>query len=187
MRLFLACLLPDAVTRGIASETAPIRAAAPAVRWVPVERLHLTIKFLGERPDHDVPSLQHALAAAASRCRLFDATIEGIGAFPNFSRPRVVWLGMHPLAPFGTLAAALDDAAHGLGYARETRPFRAHVTLGRIGGALPVRQRHALVAAQRHLHAAWSIPVSSVALVRSTLHAGGARYETLTTIPLGGL
>lgn len=186
MRLFLACLLPDVVVQDIGGETATVRVVAPAVRWVPAARLHLTIKFLGDRPDHDVPALHEAVASVTRRFRPFDATITGTGAFPNFSRPRVVWLGMQPVTTFTELATSLDQTLHGLGYARESRPFRAHITLGRVRDALPGRQRDALRVALGSVHALWSVPVRDVAVVRSMLGAGGARYETLTTLPLGG-
>ncbi|MBK6489304.1 MAG: RNA 2',3'-cyclic phosphodiesterase [Gemmatimonadetes bacterium] len=186
MRLFLACLLPDAVARDIARETATMRAAVPAVRWVPAERLHLTMKFLGIRPEHDVAAVRDAVASVTDRVRPFDATIGQIGAFPNFSRPRVVWLGMQPDTTFAELAGALDRRLHGLGYALESRPFHAHVTLGRVNGALPGRQCDVLRDARERLQVSWSLPVREVSVVRSTLGAGGARYETLTTLPLGG-
>ncbi|MCC6929216.1 MAG: RNA 2',3'-cyclic phosphodiesterase [Gemmatimonadaceae bacterium] len=132
MRLFVAVTLPDDVRESIARATAELRSAAPRVRWVRPEVLHLTVKFLGERPHGDERRIGDALRPSLAQASGCDATIRGAGAFPNFRRPRVVWLGMHPLAPLAAIARHVDDSLLALGIARESRPFRAHVTLGRV-------------------------------------------------------
>lgn len=187
MRLFLAVTLPDELQGAIARETEQARAAAPAVRWVRASRLHLTLKFLGERPEGDEARVAGAARAALAPVAPFDVTLGGTGAFPNFRRPRVVWLDMLPLAPLAELARRLDAALAPLGFATETRPFRAHVTLGRVMDALPRDQVAALERALRGVRAPWPLAVREVALMRSTLGgADGPRYDRLHVFTLGG-
>jgi RNA 2',3'-cyclic 3'-phosphodiesterase len=186
MRLFLAVLLPDAVRDAIAAAVAPARAVAPRVRWVRAEHLHLTMKFLGERPDGDDESLAAAVAPAIASIPRFEATVRGTGAFPNFRRPRVVWLGMHPPTSLGAIAARLDEALIPCGVAAESRPFRAHVTLGRVGEVLTPVAAASLEQSLGQVRIAASFSVREVVMMQSTLGSGGPTYRALHHLPLGG-
>lgn len=189
MRLFLAVPLPDTLTGDVARACAIARASVPGGRWVSAAHMHLTMKFLGERPDHDPSRIADVSRAAMTSVMPFHATLGGVGAFPNFSRPRVVWLGMEPSAPFVSIAALLDRALAPLGYPVESRPFTAHLTLGRVDHRPGRPQRAALVDALLHAFGARSphapLHVRELALIRSDLARGAARYDTLHSIPLG--
>jgi 2'-5' RNA ligase len=84
------------------------------------------------------------------------------------------------------LATRLDAALAPLGYPTETRPFRSHVTLGRVASPLQPTQREALVEALGEVDASWALTVRDVVLLQSSIDARGLRYEPLHTIPLGG-
>lgn len=186
MRLFLAITLPDEVCAGVARAMAPAQAAAPQLRWVGAERLHLTMKFLGERPEGDVARIAESLGRALEAVPAFSATLRDAGAFPNFRRPRAVWLGMHPHDLFANMSARLGAALAALGIAEENRPFRPHVTLGRLTSPLPAPQGESLERALRAIRQSWTVPVREVVLMRSTLGAGGSTYTPLAVVPLGG-
>lgn len=185
MRLFLAVALPEPLQQEIARATAPLRASAPAVRWVRPDRLHLTMKFLGERPDDEAVRVANAARQAMADVPPLSASLHGAGAFPNFRRPRVVWLGMHPEGPLAAIARRLDVALAPLGVERESRPFRAHVTLGRVAGALPPLVAAALERDLRQVTSTWLLAVYDIALMQSTLGPGGPTYRVLDTLPLG--
>lgn len=185
MRLFLAVTLPDDVLASIGRATAELRETATGVRWVRPELLHLTVKFLGERPDGDDRRVGDALQSSLARVRGCDAEIRGAGAFPNFRRPRVVWLGMHPPAPLAAIAHAVDEALVPLGIGAEARPFRAHITLGRVEHGLAAREAEALERALGELRAVWPVPVYDLALIQSTLGRGGPTHRVLERFPLG--
>ena len=185
MRLFLAVTLPDDVRDSIGRATAEVRATVTGVRWVRPELLHLTVKFLGERADGDERRLEGALRSPLVRVPGCEATIRGAGAFPNFRRPRVVWLGMHPLAPLAAMARQVDDALVPLGIQRESRPFRGHITLGRVEHVLATNDAASLERTVNALRDTWTVPVRDVALVHSTLARGGPTYRVLERFPLG--
>lgn len=207
MRLFFAIPIPSDVSRGVERATAALAASVPGVRWVSPAHMHLTMKFLGERGDHDVARLAHAAREAVASIPPFDAFTGAPGAFPNFSRPRVVWLGMEPSVPFAAIAERLEHELAPLGYPPEGRAFTAHLTLGRIARALPQVQRGALHAglarafdmprqpgSPRAGGAAtdaglsgpgWRVPVRDVVLFSSSHVRGVLRYEPLQSIPLG--
>src|SRR3954470_22839213 len=89
VRLFFAIELSDAVRVALDHAVAPLRAAEPDLAWVPIEKLHLTMKFLGDVRDADVERLAIAANLVAARHRAFEMTLGGVGAFPNFRRARV--------------------------------------------------------------------------------------------------
>jgi 2'-5' RNA ligase len=154
------------------------------VRWVRDEGLHATVKFLGPVAETQLPALRTALGGAVHGTPQLAAGVRGLGVFPTLKRPRVVWVGLD-CAPLAALARAVDDALEPLGFARESRPFRAHITLGRVkdSGAPPE-----LTPA---LRAHWDDDLGTCALrelvaYRSDLRRDGAVYTKLWTIPFGG-
>jgi RNA 2',3'-cyclic 3'-phosphodiesterase len=177
MRLFLALNIEAEARRRCYSATAQLRAAAPGVRWVDEGKLHLTLKFLGEQPESLVAQLSTALDGAAERSRAMDLSIGTIGAFPNFRRPRVVWLGVSPDPKLELLHHDVEVACETLGLAVDGRPFRPHITLGRVDGTERTLREAAKGVKVRAMSA-----VSSIDLM---LSAGG-RYRVLHAAPLGG-
>jgi 2'-5' RNA ligase len=147
--------------------------------------LHTTLKFLGEQDPSLVPRLAAAVSALASALKPCDVRLGGYGAFPNFRRPNVVWMGGEPAAPLIAIAKAIDDACATLGVPREERPFRAHITLGRVKRPLGRTEAVGLerIAAARHEAFPWH--VGSVEIMQSTLGSAGPKYTVLQSIPLG--
>lgn len=185
MRLFLAITLPDGLKAEIARAVAPAREGTPGVRWVRTELLHLTVKFVGERLDGEEQLIMETARSALRSAEPVMATIGGAGAFPNFRKARVVWIGMHPVAPLADIARRVDTALSSVGIAAERRPFQAHITLGRIAAPLVPEAARSL---ERALHAVrdeWVMPVREVALMQSTLGREGPAYRVLKKIPLG--
>jgi 2'-5' RNA ligase len=185
VRLFLAINLDAAARAAVVDAAAPLRAAAPALLWVSDARLHLTLKFLGEQPAEVVPQLSAACDAMAARLVAFDATLGEFGAFPNFRRPRVVWIGMDPDPRLEILHHDMELAAESLGFPLEGRPFRPHVTLARVKHALDAESLRALQrAARRAGRVRIPASVGSIDLMSSTLRPDGAAYDLLHSSPL---
>jgi 2'-5' RNA ligase len=145
--------------------------------------LHVTLKFLGQIDEARVDAIGDALIAAARRTPAFDVNVRGLGAFPTATRARILWAGLAPAAPLVSLAAAVDAALAGLGIARESRPFAAHVTLGRVRES---RRNPALADALARPADCGRLAVTRISLMRSELHPRGARYTELATVLLAG-
>src|SRR5262249_42877826 len=127
--------LSDDVRAAVASAQAGLRMAAPRadVRWVDPAGMHLTLKFLGEVDAARVPDVEAALADVARRHAPLARAAGGLAGFPGATRPRVVFAGIAGgLRELGLLAADVERACEALGFAPEARPFRGHVTLGRV-------------------------------------------------------
>ena len=103
-----------------------------SVRWVPVQNIHLTLKFLGDVSPADVDILIQMLRTEADSCPSFDISIGGLGSFPNSKRPRVLFIGIQVPAELEALQHGIESAAQRLGYESDTRPFSPHLTIGRV-------------------------------------------------------
>jgi 2'-5' RNA ligase len=154
-------------------------------RWVRVEGLHLTLRFLGATPDERLSELASAIANACRGLPPFAAALAGGGAFPSQQRPRVLWLDVaRGAAELEVLTRRLDAEMQQLGWPADDRPLRAHLTLARtdgVPGAADAASR--LVAAARDLELRWQ--VDRLVLYRSLLGRGPARYESLAEARLG--
>jgi 2'-5' RNA ligase len=186
-RLFIAIPLRNDVRECVRAAQSAARAAGFAARWVEPATAHLTLKFLGVTDQSLVDPLCAALGRVAERhCPLVLRT-GPLGAFPQARRPRVLWLDLGgDLAELHLLQRAIDAILVPLGIPAERRPFRPHLTIGRLREGDPV-PADALVMAGRALGGTSSeFPVSTIHLIRSELGRTGARYTTLCAQPLTG-
>jgi RNA 2',3'-cyclic 3'-phosphodiesterase len=184
LRAFVAIRLGAAVEAALAAFIGELRTLGADVRWTGERNLHVTLKFLGAAaPRERVAAMRAALAVVARETRAFDVTVRGAGAFPGLARPRIVWAGLES-AGLDALAARVDDAAAGAGFARETRAWAAHLTLGRVRASRGLgRLRRALEEARGREFGAATI--DSLTLYRSTLAPGGSIYEPLASFAFG--
>ncbi len=156
--------------------------APRSIRWVRPEGIHLTLKFLGETRPDQVEAVKVALDRAASEVRPFAFTVGGMGCFPNTRRPRVIWVGLYE--PSGTLSRlrdAVESHVAPLGFPTEKRPFRPHLTLGRVqryASKSEVREVGEVIAAGE-TGTLDEMRVGQVSYIKSDLRPGGAVYTTL--------
>lgn len=183
MRCFVALPVPEAVRRKAAEVIATLNDGGPDVKWVAPDNLHLTLKFLGETPEGQVPELGQALEEACAGRPSLRLEITTPGAFPNPRHPRVVWLGLTgDLEPLAGLAAAVERALAPLGYPSEDRPFRAHLTLGRARQPRKGGKKPDLRSLSRDLAGGDFAPgpefrADRVVLMQSTLTPQGPIYQ----------
>ena len=185
MRLFLAINIPPEVRQAIAEASAPLRTAAPELSWIREPQLHLTVKFLGELSDEMAPKITEAMNTVAARNRVVDVEIGGVGAFPNFRRPRVVWIGVSPEPKLELLHHDVEEACKSLGLPIDGKPFRPHLTLARVRprAATPDALRD-LARAAKDVSFAGEVVFTSIDLMESELTTVGSRYRLLSSSPL---
>ncbi len=190
-RLFVAVPLDAGTAETIAALVERIREdrarAAPDerdVRWVRMDGLHLTLRFLGPTPEGDVPKVAEAVRRAAATQDPFEVRIDGGGSFPNPRRPRTLWLAVtHGTAELGSLALAVNRELVAAGWPSDERPFRAHLTVARSDGVpagADVARRLTVAAEGIDL----SSDVDRLVLFESITGGGPARYEPLESTPL---
>ena len=187
-RLFVAVPLPSEVVEEVAALVERVR--APGVpgggrdaRWVRMDGLHLTLRFLGPTLEDRVPSAVEAIRATDVGPG-FEVELGGAGAFPSPGRPRTLWLGIvDGTADLETLAARVDGALVKAGWPPSERGFRPHLTLARsdgISAGAGLAQR--LMADASGLHHRFRI--DRVGLFESLTGGGPARYEPLEMVRL---
>ena len=186
MRLFFAIELSDALRVSLDHAIAPLRAAEPGLAWVAAEKLHLTMKFLGETSEDDAERLIAAANLVAARHRPLEMTLGGVGAFPNFRRARVVWIGVESEPRLELLHHDLEVACGDAGFEVEGRPFRPHITLARVRTPLPIERARPFARAARRVAYAASEDVRALGLLESTPGSRDARYRRIHAASLGG-
>ena len=214
-RLFVAVTLPRRAIRVLDSMARSMRAvsyggmqrrrpsrgavAYDAVRWTAPENMHITLKFLGDVHQDDLPLLREELDEVAGDSARLMLELGSNGCFPGERTPRVLWTGMDgDLRRMSSLASRLDGAMVRCGFPAERREFRPHVTVGRVRSG--TQQRVLAAIGQRWLEARASgdggsrlrgndvvgVPVERIVLMRSRLHHNRpTRYERLYEVGLG--
>lgn len=184
VRCFVAVDVGDDAARELERIVAPLRTLARGVRWTRCAQWHLTCKFLGELPAERVAALRSALARGLDAPG-FELALRGLGRFPPHGRPRVLWAGLDgDLATFAGVQRCVEDLVEPLGVPREQRPFRPHLTLGRVADSSDLGR---LEAAWRRAAASVDIALGAITalrLYRSTLGPGGSTYDVLDEFAL---
>jgi 2'-5' RNA ligase len=157
-----------------------------AVKWVEPENLHVTLLFLGEVDDREVPTICRVVAEQTLLHPAFPLSIERVGCFPNARRPRILWIGGgQGTQELCALHDGLEPPLLDLGcYRREERKYTPHITLGRVRGERPADQLPAALAK----HAGWQggqTVVSEILVMSSELNPQGPIYTVLSRAPLG--
>ena len=150
---------------------------------------HLTLHFFEELPVEGIPPVVDAILDAVRECAPFDLEIRGVGAFPNPSRPRVVWAALAEGATtVESLAERLRQALASRGFPTERRPFVPHRTLARIRSPREAAWATRFLAAPENVARRWTrTRVTELVLKESELTPTGARHTVRERVPLGGL
>ncbi len=189
-RLFVAVPIPPAISIRIGDLVADVQralgSAGQRVRWVQMEGLHVTLRFLGPTPASQVETVGQAVErSAAAAGGPFEIRVGGAGTFPEPTRPRALWLGIRSGATeLGQLSSALTRELGSAGWDLDERPFRPHLTIARTDGVhagADAGSRLIVAAAELDLQ----FIADEVVLYRSHLGRGPARYEALRTVSLG--
>ncbi|HUU03632.1 MAG TPA: RNA 2',3'-cyclic phosphodiesterase [Myxococcota bacterium] len=155
------------------------------IKWVSPANIHLTLQFLGQVDTELLPLLIEELSGAFSKNDPFEVGLRGAGCFPSPSRPRVIWAGITDGAQdLEALYAATLRMTEPMGFEREKRPFKPHLTLGRVKD--PGKLGNISGAITRfELHQVGSCQIDCVDLMASELRPRGPVYTTLDSFPLG--
>ena len=187
VRLFVACEIPDDVKETIGEVIEGLRQkSGSAVRWIKPEGVHVTLKFLGEVPTKKLPAIKLAIQEAVVGHSPFELEFSTIGTFGGREGMRIMWVGIAgDVLRLEALVRAVNAALAVVGFEPERRPFRPHLTLGRVRDEISTRQRAEIEVAVGKSgvpNASWR--TAQVSLMRSRLTTQGASYEVLATFPL---
>ncbi|MFQ5886848.1 MAG: RNA 2',3'-cyclic phosphodiesterase [Anaerolineae bacterium] len=163
--------------------------ATPHLRWADPANVHLTLKFLGNVPLDRIQEITAALKEACAGLSPFIMDVSGLGCFPSTNNPRVIWVGVQEeTGRLKRLQEGVEESLATLGFKPERRPFRPHLTLGRVrkqahGGA---RRIIGGIVSATSVGDLGQMEVGEISLMKSVLLPSGAQYSCLEMIALEG-
>jgi len=133
IRAFVAVNISDGQRSEVGSVLDRLHAYDVRIKWVEIGNLHITLKFLGDTEEKQLPDMYDAIAESVSDARPFDLSLKNLGCFPNIHRPRVIWVGIeNGYDGLRDLSRRVERAVEPFGFAPEKRKFSGHLTLGRV-------------------------------------------------------
>ncbi len=178
MRTFIAIEISEAVKTELARLQAELRQTGAEITWTKPDNIHLTLRFLGEIEERQLDDLKQLCAKTAAEFQPFTLRLKDIGYFPNFRQPRVMWVGLAgELEAAKQLQKRLDAELIAKGFNQEDKPFKPHLTIGRMKSGKNIKP---LVAkADLCTLPEIAFEVGDIVLFKSDLHPSGARYTAL--------
>jgi 2'-5' RNA ligase len=177
-RIFVALMIPPDWTDALGAASRELASKMRGLSWVRPENLHITLRFLGDLGDAGVQQVCDLVARVVPEEAAPRSRLGSIGAFPNLTRPRVVWVGLAEGAEaVSALALSVNDALQRGGFGAPDKPFRPHLTLARVREG--ARFLEALRDAAPELPSSAAL-LDRVCVMKSELHPAGARYTALT-------
>ena len=181
IRCFVAIEIPETIQMLLTSTQEELRKYIRGASWVKRGNIHLTLKFLGDVAPNQISVIKNVIEQVTDTRSPFSMELGGIGAFPNLSRPRIIWAGVKTGADeVAAIAREIDVGLGRHGYERDKKSFRPHLTLARLKRRVNLKP---LVDVFQHydtINGARMI-VKQIRLVQSNLRRSGAVYTPLET------
>ncbi len=183
IRLFIALPLEKPVKDRLGQIIADFKQKGGSVKWVKPENTHLTLRFLGDTDEKLLAKIKTEIDAVASTHPPVATSINIIGGFPNLNRPRVIWVGIEKeIESLAKMARQMELKIRTLGFEKESRPFKAHLTLARVRE--PRGNERLFEYLQGYKLEEIPIHFDRIVLFKSTLTSQGPIYERLHEAPL---
>ncbi len=185
IRTFIAIEIPGNIISKIRELQEGIKKYSFKIRWVRPENIHLTLKFLGDIEAVNIDEIAEAISKTVKGYTSISLKAKGIGVFPGIKRPRVLWVGLTDQSEsLVRLQKTLDENLQALGFPREKRPFRGHLTMGRIKDNIDVKKFGDALMAFRDFETE-TFTASQLVLYKSELKPSGAVYTELASAIFG--
>jgi len=184
IRAFIAVDLDDPVIEKVCHVVEILKPRITEIRWLRKENLHLTLKFLGNIAESQVEPITAALRHPLGLFSPCTISAKGLGVFPDFRRPKILWVGLTG-DQLVQLAAEIESALMPLGFTPENRAFTPHLTIGRWReGSRPAKNLRQEIDSLNDFEFG-ACAVRQIVLFQSVLKPEGASYSELRTIQLG--
>lgn len=183
IRTFIAFDTPLDIKKEILQVQISLKESAPDVKWEAESKFHVTLKFLGNVEENMLPKILNVIKNSLTECHQFPVIYQGVGAFPNKKRPRVLWVGCNnPDNHLIEIKNKLDKDLKPYGFEIEDRQFHPHITLGRVKSESGINN---LIKKLENVNfEPRQVSINEILAVKSVLKPGGSEYTKLMTIPL---
>jgi 2'-5' RNA ligase len=186
IRTFVCVELPEAERERLGLFQARLRAHGARISWASTATMHLTLAFLGDVDESRVADVVAATERGAAAAEAFELRVAGCGGFPSLARPRVLWAGLGgDVAALVALQSRVVRELVGVGFPREERGFKPHLTLGRVKDDRDRALRAVADELARERFEGDPFTVAEALVMKSELHQAGARHTPLARAPLG--
>jgi 2'-5' RNA ligase len=179
LRLFIAALLPEDIKRRISDYINRLKPDIEGVKWEKPDKLHVTLKFLGEVDDSKLAQISNTLDSLYHKQSPFKMNITRFGGFPGLRSPRVLFVGLSENEELSKLHAEIQEQLGTLGFQRDERRFIPHVTIGRVKKKFSIRD--ALPLPEKT-----AFEIRKIGVIKSELNKTGSVYTPVELFDLGG-
>ncbi|MFN8241886.1 MAG: RNA 2',3'-cyclic phosphodiesterase [Bacteroidales bacterium] len=131
-RTFIAVNVPVEKTLGNLLDSMKNDLQGERIKWEDLSRLHITLAFIGETSEGTIKDIEKLLSVICEKTSSIEISVKGLGLFKSLHDPRVIWAGIEDNNSLSVLQARIISGLDSLGVMTEDRPFRPHLTLGRI-------------------------------------------------------
>lgn len=186
IRSFIAIPLAPEVRRATIRLIKRLSVPDDGIKWVPTDNLHLTLKFLGDVNNTEVPPVCDVLREVCQGYEPFELSFSGTGGFPDLQRPRVLYAGVQdPAQSLTQIVMDLERELAELGFKPEPRDYQPHLTLGRTkSGSRRASDEVIERLARDQSTPLGSMLVDAVQLFASYLDKSGPTYQIMDTVSL---
>lgn len=182
IRSFLAFELPPEIREKIGEVSTELQKLTLPIRWVKVTNIHLTIIFLGYVDEDKIDDIKEKVNLVVQRFSIFQTRLNGIGVFPNWRKPRVIWIGLGgEIERLSNLREELQTELKVLGFKPEKRPFAPHLTIGRFKGLLDRDEELKSILDRYHDLSGDLQYLNELVLFKSDLKPDGPVYTKMAT------
>ena len=184
LRCFIALDISEQIRRDLNNIIDILKKHKADVKCVPVDNIHLTLKFLGNTPENVLPKIRDCLFSVVLSYNPFYIRIYTIGVFPSWRYPRVIWIGVGDSEILKKLYIDIENAMASLGFKKEQRTFNPHLTIGRVRSQKGIMNLIDELDSFKEKEFG-NIHIKTIKLMKSELTPRGAIYSCLHEIPLG--
>lgn len=178
MRTFVAIEIPSEIRFALAALQTELRQVGADVSWTRSENIHLTLRFLGEVDKRLITEIEKVCVETTIGFQPFTLNLNGVGVFPHSRQPRTLWAGLAgEIEKTVEMRKRLDEKLALIGFEREEKEFRPHLTIGRLKSNR--KSRELIAAAALYDLPSLSFEASEIVVMKSELHPAGARYTRI--------
>ena len=185
VRTFVAITLHGSLHNTLSEIVSKLSSANAKVKWVKPENVHLTLKFLGNVEEERLPEVFSACERAAEGVSPIDLEMRALGCFPDTKSPRIVWLGIERgVEAVKRLQERVENEFTAVGFSREEKAFKAHLTIGRVKGKQGMSRLCRLLEEERNIFVG-VMHAEKISVMKSKTLPAGPVYSEMKAIPLG--
>jgi RNA 2',3'-cyclic 3'-phosphodiesterase len=174
--MFIAALLPEEIRKQLTNYIGSLKHNIEGVKWEKSEKLHVTLKFLGDVEEPMLDDIANLIQERASEYSSFSFNLTELGGFPNLKKPRILYIGLSNNTQLAKLAYELGEQLAGLGFEKENRKFVLHITLGRVKKKINIEDSPRIIQS--------SFQINQIGLIKSELRPSGSVYTPVKIVEL---